>query len=88
MIKRYSSVLELVFFALALFWFIPETKLELSPFAYLPQAAFVAVAMSISRVFAYRNGRGSAVCAIEVAIVLAAFVVHRMALNLAMGYGI
>lgn len=86
--KEHSVALELLFFALALFWFIPEAKSELSPYDYFPEAGFVAVAMAISRGFAYRNGRALVVCAVEAAIVLAAYLVHRMALNLTLGYGI
>ena len=86
--QGYSVALELAFFALALFWFIPEAKSELSPYDYFPEAGFVAVAIAISRGFAYRNGRALLICAVEAAIVLAAYLVHRMALNLILGYGI
>lgn len=86
--KRGSSVLELIFFALALFWFIPVPKSDPSPYGYFPEAAFVAAAMSISRAFAYRSGRGLEICIAEVASVLAMFMAHRFALGIATGHGV
>lgn len=85
--KRYLTVLELVFFAVALFWFIPVIKSDPSPYGYFPEIAFVLVAMSISRAFAYRGGRGLLLCALEVVIVLLVFVAHRFALNIATAHG-
>jgi hypothetical protein len=81
--KRYLTVLELAFFAVALFWFIPVTKSDPSPYGYFSETAFVLVAMSISRAFAYRGGRGLILCALEVVIVVLAFIAHRLALNIA-----
>lgn len=86
MSKKYLAVLELGFFALALFWFIPVIKSDASPYGYFPETAFVLVAMSISRALAYRNGRGPVLCAVEVAIVLVVFVAHRFALSIATGW--
>jgi hypothetical protein len=85
--KKYLTALELVFFAVALFWFIPEIKSDPSPYGYFRQTAIVLVAMSISRAFAYRNGRSLVTCVLEVALVLVVFIVHRLALNVATGHG-
>lgn len=79
--RKLSSTLELVFFAGALFWFIPVIKSDPSPYGYFPETAFVFVAMSISRFFAHRNGRGLLLCVLEVAIVSAVFVAQRFALG-------
>jgi hypothetical protein len=87
MSKKYFTVLELAFFALALFWFIPPIKSDPSPYGYFPESAFVLVAMSISRAFAYRTGRGLVLCVLEAVIVLAVFIAHRLALNVATGHG-
>lgn len=85
--KKYLTVLELVFFAVALFWFIPIIKSEPSPYGYFPETAFVLVAISISRALAYRNGRGLLVSVLEVVIVSVVFIAHRFALNIAAGHG-
>jgi hypothetical protein len=87
MSKRYLPALELVFFAIALFWFIPPAKSDPSPYGLFPEAAFVLVAMLISRAFAYRNGRGRVLCGLDVAIVFVVFIAHRFALNVATGHG-
>lgn len=87
MSKKYLTALELAFFALALFWFIPIIKSDPSPYGYLPEAAYVLGAISISRAFAYRNGRGIVLCVLEIAIVLVVFMAHRFALNIATGHG-
>lgn len=81
--KKYLTALDLIFFAIALFWFIPPVKSDPSPYGYFPESAFVLVAMSVSRAFAYRNGRGPIVCVLEVAIVFGLFIAHRFALDIA-----
>jgi len=85
--KRYLTALELVFFAVALLWFVPVIKSDPSPHGYFPETAFVLVAMSISRAFSYRNGRGLVLCVLDVAIVLVVFIAHRFALDIATGHG-
>lgn len=87
MSKRNLTALELVFFAAALFWFIPVIKSDPSPYGLFPEAAFVLVAMLISRACAYRNGRGRALCALDITIVFVVFIAHRFALNIATGRG-
>ena len=85
--KRFLAALELGFFALALFWFIPVIKSVPSPYGYYPEALFVLVAISISRFFSYRNGRSIVLCLLEVAIMLVIFLAHRFALDTATGFG-
>lgn len=85
--KRFLAVLEIVFFAVALFGFVPVIKSDPSPYGYFPETAFVLVAMSISRAFAYLNGRGLVLCVLEVALVLVVVIAHRFALNIATGPG-
>lgn len=85
--RRSLAVLDLAFFALALFWFIPIIKSDPSPYGYFPESAFVSVAILISRTFAYKNGRGPLLCALEAVIVSAVFIIHRYALNVATGHG-
>lgn len=81
--KKIFTALDLAFFAFALSWFIPSVKSEPSPYGYFPEVVFVFLAMSISRAFAYRNGRGPVLCALEVVLVTSAFLVHQLALNAA-----
>jgi hypothetical protein len=81
--RKSMSVLEILFFALALVWFIPVIKSDPSPYGYWPETAFVSVSILISRMIAYRSGRGLVRCALEVVIVSVIFVLHRYALNLA-----
>lgn len=85
---RYLNALELLFFGLALLWFVPVIKSDPSPYGYFPETAFVLAMMSISRAFAYRNGRALTTCVVETVILLLVFVVHRFALNIATGHGL
>jgi len=86
--KKYLTALELVFFAFAMFLFIPELKSDPSPYTYVRPTAIVLVAITISRALAYRNGRGLVPCLLEIAIVVAVFIGQRMTLNVAMGHGL
>lgn len=86
--KTYLIVLELVFFALALVWFVPVAKSDPSAYGYFPESFLVVGALSISRSLAYRNGRSPTLCLLEVLIVFVIFVVHRFALNIVTGHGI
>jgi hypothetical protein len=85
--KKYLTALELVFFAFVLFCFAPEIKSDPSPYGYVRASAIVLVAMTISRAFAYRNGRAPVLCIVEIAIVLIVFVAQRFALNIVTGHG-
>lgn len=52
----------------------------------MPEVLFVAAAVFISHLCAYRGGRSAVVGVLEVMILVTVFVVHRIALNIATGH--
>lgn len=83
--KKYLTALELVFFAIALYFFIPEIKSDPSPYSYVRPTLIVLVAMTISRAFAYRNGRSAVICVLETVLLGVAYIGVRMSLNVIVG---
>lgn len=83
--RAYLYILELLFLAGALSFFVPVPRSTPTPYEYFPAALYVGVAICISCFCSYKNGRSAMVCSLQALIVVAFFLTHVWALNYVTG---
>lgn len=83
--RSYLYILELLFLAGALTFFVPIPLSTPAPYAYFPAASYLAIVVCISRFCSYKNGRSGIVCSLEALIIVAFFLAHVWALNYVTG---